>query len=300
MNHIKVQKVMTPYGYEEDYWCIDEKVLPNHLDECITESADEYLKDLGSFMGLCPAWSKELNYKGDVRFVWELIRREDATILPILLCPDDLDFSCIVIVVEVDKTKDFVYWGRVGYVTHKIPYYETEGNVCWFHDLNWCFTRDEYESMVRDFWERATLEHLQNILKQDSNRKISREECACLMTELTFEGKAMLQEHIADYSEILLHILASEMVSEPLLDMLLRYNKTTPMIECYILLIEIMWKKGDEAVQNVVDVTILERLSDADGVWQKFGRFISPEFKQYINQEVLAFNAMMWGVKALE
>ena len=335
MNHIKIQRVMTPYGYEEDYWCIDEKVLPNHLDECITESADEYLKDLGSFMGLCPAWSKELNYKGDVRFVWELIRREDATILPILLCPDDLDFSCIVIVVEVDKTKDFVYWGRVGYVTHKnedfeeekrsgilcveaysdedweeelyrrrmnytLPYYETEGNVCWFHDFNWCFTREEYESMVREFWERATLEYLQNILKQDSNRKISREECACLMTELTFEGKAMLQEHIADYSEILLHILASEMVSEPLLDMLLRYNKTTPMIECYILLIEIMWKKGDESVRNVVDVTILERLSDEDTVWQRFGKIISSEFKCYINQEVLTTNLMMCGVKSLE
>lgn len=317
MNHIKIQRVMTPYGYEEDYWCIDGKVLPNHLDEYITESADEYLKDLGSFMGLCPAWSKELNNKGDVRFVWELIRRENTTILPILLCPDDFDFSCIVIVVEVDKTKDFAYWGRVGYVTHKnadfeeekrsgilcveaYPYYETEGNVCWFRDLNWCFARDEYESMVREFWERTTLEHLQSILKQDDGRKMTVEECANLIAELTFDGKAVLQEHIDDYSEILLHILASDMVSEPLMNLLKRYNENTTMIECYIVLIEIMWKKGDEAVQNVVDVTILERLSDEASVWQKFGRFISAEFKQYINQEVLAFNAMMWGVKALE
>lgn len=27
---------------------------------------DKYLKDLGTFMGLCPAWSKELDYKGDM------------------------------------------------------------------------------------------------------------------------------------------------------------------------------------------------------------------------------------------
>lgn len=33
MNHIRIQKVMTPYGYEEDYWCIDEKILPDYLDE---------------------------------------------------------------------------------------------------------------------------------------------------------------------------------------------------------------------------------------------------------------------------
>lgn len=360
MNRIKIQRVMTPYGYEEDYCYIDGKILTDCLDECITESADEYLKDFGSFMGLCPAWSKELNYKGDVRFVWELIRRENTTILPILLCPDDLDFSCIVIVVEVDKTKDFVYWGRVGYVTHKnanfeeekrsgilcveaysdedwekygdnialesttsylwnewigknweeelyrrrmnytLPYYETEGNVCWFQDLNWCFARGEYESMVQEFWERTTLEYLQNILKQDDGRKMIVEECANLIAELTLDGRDSLKEHIEDYNEILLHLFAADMVTMPLMDLFEKYNENTTMIECYILLIEIMWKKGDEAVQNVVDVTILERLSDEASVWQKFGRFISPEFKQYINQEVLTFNAMMWGVKALE
>lgn len=293
MNQIKIQKVMTKYGYEEAYWSVDGKVLPQYLDECVSKTNSEYLSNIGgTFDGLCPAWSKELDVKGDIQFVWELIRRENTTILPILLCPEALDFSGTVIVVEVDETKDFVYWNRVGY--------ETAGNVCWFHDLNWCFARDEYQAMVREFWERATLEHLQSILKQDSNRKISREECANLIAELTFDGKAVLQEHMDDYSEILLHILTSEMVSEPLLDLLLRYSETTPMIKCYILLIEIMWKKGDEAVQNVVDVTILERLSDDAGGWQKFGKLISTEFKNYINQEVLAFNAMMWGVKTLE
>lgn len=76
MNHIKLKKVMTEYGYEEDYWCIDGKEITNYLDECIIENDDEFLKDLKSFNGLCPAWSKELNFKGDIRFVWELIHRE--------------------------------------------------------------------------------------------------------------------------------------------------------------------------------------------------------------------------------
>ena len=60
------------------------------------------------FGDLCPAWTKSLNYFGDVRFTWELLAYEKA-VLPIYLCPDDLDYSCIVIVVEVKKTKDFVY-----------------------------------------------------------------------------------------------------------------------------------------------------------------------------------------------
>lgn len=359
MNQINIQKIMTQYGYEEEYWCIDGKGLPDYLDECITESADEYLNKLGSFIGLCPAWSKELDFKGDVRFVWELIRRENITILPILLCPDDRDFSCIVIVVEVDKTNDFVYWNRVGYVIHKnedfeeekrsgilcleaysdedwekygdnialenttsymwnewigknweeelyrrrmnytLPYYETKGNVCWFQDLDWCFVREEYESMVREFWVRKTLEHLQNILKQDNNRKLNVTECANLIAELTLDGRVSLQEHMEDYNEILLHLLVTDMVTEPLMELFDKYNENTLMIDCYISLIEVMWKKGDEAVRNVVDVTILERLSDEDTVWQRFGKFISTEFKSYINQEVLTTNLMMCGVKTL-
>lgn len=37
MNHIKIQRVMTPYWYEEVYWCMDGKILTDYLDECINE-----------------------------------------------------------------------------------------------------------------------------------------------------------------------------------------------------------------------------------------------------------------------
>ena len=30
MNHIKIQKVKTPYGYEEDYWSIDGRILTDY------------------------------------------------------------------------------------------------------------------------------------------------------------------------------------------------------------------------------------------------------------------------------
>lgn len=359
MNHINIQKIKTQYGYEEDYWSVDGKTLPQYLDECVSKTNSEYLSNIGgTFDGLCPAWSKELDFKGDIRFVWELIHRE-STILPVLLCSDDLDFSCIVIVVEVEKTKDFVYWNRIGYVSHKnkdfeeekrsgilcleayteedwekygdnmaletvtshawsewisknweeelyrrrmnytLPYYETEGNVCWLHDLQWCFARSEYEGMVREFWELKTLEQLKNILKENSSKRMNIAECAKLLSELTQEGNALLEEHIKDYGEILLHIFVTDMVSEPLIDLLKAHNERMRLIDIYITAIEIMWKMGDENVKNVVDVTILERLSDEDIVWQRFGRFITEEFKRYINQEVLQFNLMMCGVKPL-
>ena len=60
-----------------------------------------------------------------------------------------------------------------------------------------------------------------------------------------------------------------------------------------------MWQYGDEVVVNVVDVTILERLSDDAALWQRFGTYISEEFKTYVNTDVLVYNLMMGGVKPL-
>lgn len=58
------------------------------------------------------------------------------------------------------------------------------------------------------------------------------------------------------------------------------------MIQLYCKAIEVMWKYGDDIVKNVVDVTILERLSDEEIIWERFGLFSSREFKNYINEEV--------------
>lgn len=47
-------------------------------------------------------------------------------------------------------------------------------------------------------------------------------------------------------------------------------------------------------------MTILERISDDPIVWQRFGTYISEDFKKYINEDLLINNSMMWGVKELE
>lgn len=125
-------------------------------------------------------------------------------------------------------------------------------------------------------------------------------DCANMLADLTVNGKQVLEEHKENFHEILLHVLAGELVTEPLID-LLKYHmdKRTAICE-YCKVIEDMWKNGDDAVINVVDVTILERLSDEKDVWQRFGSFISDEFKNYINNEVLRFNLMLANVKSLE
>ena len=125
MNHIEVKSMPTPYDYEEHYWVIDGKSLPEYLEEWVSERPDDPLNRLGTLLGLCPAWLNCLEWEGDVRFVWELISMEDA-ILPLLVCEDDLDFSCIVIVAEVHKEGDYVHWKRIGQVLHDNEDFEEE------------------------------------------------------------------------------------------------------------------------------------------------------------------------------
>ena len=355
MNHIEVQSIQTPYGYKENFWVIDGKALPEYLNMWASESQDAYLKSIDSFFGLCPAWSKELDFKGDIRFVWKLVGM-DSAVLPLFLCEDDLDFSCIVIVVEVEKTKDFVYWRRIGYVLHENedfeeekkcgilyldsysdadwekygdnialetvgsyaweqwisanweeelyrrrmnytqPFYREEGNVCWIKSVEWVFDKYEYDEMVKCFWEMETMNHLQNFADNDV---LNIQKCANMLADLTSDGRKILKKHVKDFNEILLHVLAGDLVTEPLIDLFMHHMDRKMEIQIYCKAIEVMWKSGDDEVVNVVDVTILERLSDEACVWQRFGTFLSEEFRNYINNEVLSFNLMMGGVKPL-
>ena len=121
---------------------------------------------------------------------------------------------------------------------------------------------------------------------------MNKEQCAEIIARLSPDGKQMLENHIATYGEILLHVLAGDLITEPLIE-LLRWNKNTKLITEYCNLIEQMWRDGDDDVVNVVDVTILERLSDEEKIWHRFGTYISDDFKRFINEEQIPNNKMM-------
>ena len=94
------------------------------------------------------------------------------------------------------------------------------------------------------------------------------------------------------------HVFFSDEINIPLMD-LLRSNTDIDTITKYCRFIEEMWSKGDDNVVNVVDVTILERISDEELTWTNFGKHISDDFKEYINQSVLIENLMMYNVPRL-
>lgn len=78
--------------------------------------------------------------------------------MPILLCPDDFDFSCTVIVVEVVCIEDKVIWRKFGIDTTSfeideiaLPKYIGK-NVDWFANIGpFEFSRTEYLLCVTQF-----------------------------------------------------------------------------------------------------------------------------------------------------
>lgn len=128
--------------------------------------------------------------------------------------------------------------------------------------------------------------------------KVTKEKMAQKLVQLFPEKAPALKKHGEDYGKLLGHIFFMEEINVPLAE-LLAENAFSEKIACYCGFIENMWKNGDTDVVNIVDVTILERLSDDEVVWRRFGGNISEEFIEYINKKLLPNNIMMRGVAPL-
>ena len=129
--------------------------------------------------------------------------------------------------------------------------------------------------------------------------KITKEQFANKLVELFPEKKQASLQHYEDYGELLGHIFFVDEINVPLFD-LLQKNDTGSKISAYCRFVEEMWRNGTDDVVNIVDVTIVERLSDDETVWNRFGKNISNEFKAYINDDLLKNNIAMWGVATLD
>lgn len=110
MNHIDVKPIKTQYDYFEDYWIIDGVPIVSYLDQHKAVSF--------SALGLLPAWSGKLVSQWENDFIWELVNSKEELNVPILVCEDDCDLSCIVIVVHIRKIQNIVYWDKIGLLNH--------------------------------------------------------------------------------------------------------------------------------------------------------------------------------------
>lgn len=113
------------------------------------------------------------------------------------------------------------------------------------------------------------------------------------------EKSGNLLKHYEYYGGLLAHIFFADEISVPLFE-LLKQNTDITEIKKYCSFIEDMWLNETDDIVNVVDVTILERLSDDSIVWKNFGRYISNDFIRYINTNLLLHNSMMQEVVRLD
>ena len=107
-----------------------------------------------------------------------------------------------------------------------------------------------------------------------------------------------LAEHRKEYGEVLAHVFAMETINTPMRHEF-ESQAESEAFRKYCGLIEHLWENGDDEVRNVVDVTILESISDDGLMWQAFSRHISQNFRDYINTEVLTKNIVMVAVPPL-
>lgn len=161
MNQIDMRLVKTRYDYPEYYWVIDRKPIVRYLDEYVKAGKCPGLEPFGSLSGLMPAWTGELEWKSDNDFVWEMIDSPDTLNVPVLVCEDDADLSCVVILVRIRKTDRYVYWDKIGVLDHRngSPEEENRSGIAYlesYTEEDWekygdNIAAEQYDS--REFWQ---------------------------------------------------------------------------------------------------------------------------------------------------
>ena len=125
---------------------------------------------------------------------------------------------------------------------------------------------------------------------------MTKEATAIELTKIFPDKAAALTQHYADYdNQLREHIFFADEINTPLI-LLLQSNTDKKTIQQYCSFIEEMYYNGDEDIKNVVEVTILEQLSDEKKTWLCFGTYLSNEFIREINTVLIPRNTMLPNV----
>ena len=112
-NTLEIKNMMIPSGYETRVFVIDGKPLYEYL----TEWLGGNVESLRAPDMLEITWTDKYDFEGDARFM-RYVLAQNSAITPILSCPDDFNFTCIVVVADVVRQGDQVIWKRIGKVDH--------------------------------------------------------------------------------------------------------------------------------------------------------------------------------------
>jgi hypothetical protein len=109
MNTIKAKLDRSDYEiYNSDY-------LNYQIDEYFLDEKLEEFYPTQRYKGLVPTLSL-MEFEEESEVVWKRIlpAMYQKTVCPILMCPDDCDFSCTIIVAEIESKEDSILWKKIG------------------------------------------------------------------------------------------------------------------------------------------------------------------------------------------
>ncbi len=122
------------------------------LDELLQNAyPDQFLR------GLIPMIVDWMDSK-EAKLVIERFYSDDSpSILPVLMCPDDCDLSCTIIVAEVIRSNDKIIWNRIGYdnseCNQNTGMIDIGTKVKWFDKVNcMIFDRETYYTSLESIY----------------------------------------------------------------------------------------------------------------------------------------------------
>lgn len=114
MNRISVENMNSKYVKETHPIIYIDGIPLDHI-------LNKYYPD-DSFLGLIPPIVDWMSVDEESKLVENTFEAADKVkIIPILMCPDDCDLSCTLIVAEVETILDQVRWNRIG-IDRNNPY----------------------------------------------------------------------------------------------------------------------------------------------------------------------------------
>lgn len=157
MNTIKGVLDKSDYEIYDDF--LNFQVDGDWLDEKLEEVYPDNL-----YQGTVPTLLFWMEIEEERKIIWNRILPEVGAkvICPILMCPDDCDFSCTLIVAEIENIGATIKWNRIGLDRTEGNNPENVGsNVEWFEEIHaFEFEKVEYEKMLEDFKRHFELDRV--------------------------------------------------------------------------------------------------------------------------------------------
>jgi hypothetical protein len=159
MNHLKAVLQASKFSSEPHLVVLlDEEPL----DAIISRASNDAFNQ-----GLVSALDRCFFNPEESQLVWSRILPEahQVTRVPFLVCPDDLDFYCTVVIAEVFAETETITWTRLGFDGSDLPPVENIGTeVTWIKDLGpFVFRRTDYMAFLEDckalgtdWWEQIS------------------------------------------------------------------------------------------------------------------------------------------------